>query len=159
MLDTLAAVFKDGTTAVRTLYQLRSESNRLSVFEAIAQPWFDQVKLGGQFKEGIDAAYHCKNIRNQYAHCHWLDVNGVLKFCQLEEVARSKAANAEIKAHPISLPLIKEQSTYFDYTDHMLLWLNFKYRLKTNQSPRTEGIIPKPKRISPPKLNSREAGY
>ena len=85
MLDILGAIFKNQQTAVRTLYQLRSESHRLNIVEAIATPWFEQQKMGGHFKEGMTAAFHCKNIRNQYAHCTFVADSEVLRLAQLEE--------------------------------------------------------------------------
>ena len=155
MLDTLGAVLNDTSTALRTIYQLRSESNRLSVVEAIATPWFDRAGLGGAIREAITAVYHCKNIRNQYAHCQWLDDERILRFCLLDQSAKSKAGMAEIIARPVSLSLLQQQWAYFDYADHALLWVNHQYRVKNEQPTHTDGPVPKPKRLSPPKLDSR----
>jgi len=39
----LIAVLGDGQAAIRTMYQLRSESNRIAVAEAIITPWFERA--------------------------------------------------------------------------------------------------------------------
>ena len=155
MLDILTAVLKNAQTAVRTLYQLRSETHRLNVAEAIAMPWFEATNMGGQFREGITAANHCKTIRNQYAHCHFVADDHVLRFANLELTAKSKGEQCKVVASPITLTLIKQQRAYFDYADHMLLWLDQTYRFKNGQPTHVGTKIPKPRRMQPPKLNSR----
>jgi len=155
MMDILAATLNDSAAAVRTLYQLRSETNRQAVVEAIAQPAFDRAKLGGQFKEAMAAVNHCKGYRNQYAHCHWLAVGDILHFTQLETAARSKGADCAVKNVPITAGLLQSQWAYFEYTDHILLWIDNEFRVKAGLPIRGEGPIPKPKRISPPKRDSR----
>lgn len=155
MLDILGAIFKNQQTAVRTLYQLRSESHRLNIVEAIATPWFEAAGIGGHFTEGMTAAFHCKTIRNQYAHCTFLTDDGVLRFAQLEETAKSKGASCQVVARPLTLALLEQQSAYFDYADHQILWLDHTYRVKNGQPVHSNAQIPKPKRLSPPKLSSR----
>lgn len=155
MMDILAAVLDDPAMAVRTLFQLRSEANRLAVFEAIASPWFAKADLGEDFSEAVNAATHCKSYRNQYAHCHWIANNGLLWFCNLEETAKTKGPKCEVKNRPITLAVIEKQMAYFEYADALLLFLDHEYRLKAGRPMRAEGSIPKPKRISPPKKDSR----
>jgi hypothetical protein len=154
-LDILGAVFKNSQTAIRTLYQLRSETHRLTVAEAIAMPWFESAGLGGQFNEAVNAAKKCKKIRNQYAHCQFIASDGVLRFCNLEKTATSKGAKCEVRATPITLEVLQEQSAYFDYADHQVLWVNHSYRVKNGLEVHHGGPFPKPKRIPPPRLDSR----
>ena len=155
MMDLLAATLNDSTAAVRTLFQLRSESNRQAVVEAIAQPSFNRVGLGGQFSEAMAAVGHCKNYRNQYAHCHWAECGGILYFTQLETTAKKKGANCTVLNIPITVQLLEKQWKYFEFTDHMLLWLDNKYREKSGLPIRGEGEIPQPRRVPPPKRDSR----
>ena len=155
MLDILGAIFKNQQTAVRTLYQLRSESHRLNIVEAIATPWFEQQKMGGHFKEGMTAAFHCKNIRNQYAHCTFVADSEVLRLAQLEETAKTKGESCQVVLRAITRDFLGKQSAYFDYAHHQILWLDYNYRLKNDQPVRSGEAILKPKRLSPPKLNSR----
>lgn len=155
MLDILGAIFQNQQTAVRTLYQLRSESHRLNIVEAIATPWYEQTKMGGHFQEGMTAAFHCKNIRNQYAHCTFVAHHDVLRFAMLEETAKTKGELCQVVKRAITRDLLKKQSAYFGYAHHQILWLDYTYRIKNGQSVRSGDPIPKPKRLSPPKLNSR----
>lgn len=155
MLDILNAVLKNSQTAVRVLYQLRSEGHRLNIVEAIANPWFEANDLGSEFKEGMAAVNLCKRIRNQYAHCTFMADENCLRFANLEITAKSKGPKCEVVSTPITLPLIERQRAYFDYTDHMLLWLDYTYRTKNGQPVAVDQPIPKPQRIHPPKLNSR----
>lgn len=154
LLDTLGSVLKSRTHAVRTMYQVRSEVSRLTIFEAIATPFFEDVKLGGQLKEALDAMGHCKNIRNQYAHCTWMSKPERLTFANLEEPAKSKGPSAIIVFRPLTIRLLREQWEYLQYTDRLLIWLNQQYRRKTKR-PLEGPITPKPRRVSPPKRSSR----
>jgi len=154
VLDILTSVLKDGQASARTMFQLRSEANRLAVAEAIATPPFEKAGLGGQFKEAFDAMNHCKNIRNQYAHCIWIGDGGILRFANLEEAAKSKGEKCQVVSHPLTLALLRNQWAYFEYADHALLWVNQEYRKKHKQELHGP-IIPKPKRLSPPKQHSR----
>ena len=158
LLDILSAVQKNLQTAIRTLFQLRSETHRLNIVEAICAPWFDNLNLGGQFREGMIAVNHCKNIRNQYAHCLFVDDNPVLRFANLETTAKSKGEVCQVVASPITLALLTKQRAYFDYADHMILWLDYTYRTKNGQPVAVDQPVPRPRRISPPKLNSRGEG-
>lgn len=154
LLDMLIAVLRDGQAAIRAMYQLRSEANRLAVAEAIVTPAFTRVALGGVLKEGLDALNRCKAIRNQYAHCLWTCDEGTLQFANLELTAKSKGEKCQVVAHPLTTTLLRNQWAYFEYASHMLLWVNQEYRRKNNQALHGE-LVPKPKRVSPPKLHSR----
>ena len=154
LLDMLIAVLGDGQAAIRAMYQLRSEANRLAVAEAIITPEFTRSALGGSLKESLDALGHCKAIRNQFAHCLWTFDEGTLRFANLELTAKSKGEKCQVVSHPLTATLLRNQWAYFEYASHMLLWVNQEYRRKNNQSLHGS-IIPKPKRLPPPKLHSR----
>lgn len=155
MLDLLAAALDDTAAAVRTLYQLRSEANRHAVVEAIAQPSFARAGLAAPFKEAMDAVKHCKGYRNQYAHCHWTAHDGILHFTDLEVTAKSKGDVCKVQNIPITLTLLRSQWAYFEYTDHLLLWLDNEFRIKAGLPIRGEGQLLRPKRLDPPKKHSR----
>ena len=154
LLDMLIAVLGDGQAAIRTMYQLRSESNRIAVAEAIITPWFERAKLGGQLKEGLDALNHCKNIRNNFAHCIWVSDDGILRFGNLETTAKSKGEKCQLVTHPLTLALLRKQWAYFEYAHHVLLWVGQQFRDK-NQQPQAGPLISKPRRVAPPSLHSR----
>ena len=153
-----AALKEDIRTALRTLFRLRSENNRLQVADAIARPWFVAQKLEGHYAEAITAARHCMAFRNQYAHCTWVsDPDGQLRFGNLEDAAKQTGTKSTIAMRPLTLDLLKRQYGYFSFAEHQLLWVTDEYRLKTKQKRKLEPNqrIPKPKRVSPPNLDSR----
>jgi hypothetical protein len=153
VLDMLIATLRDGQAAIRTMYQLRSEANRLAVAEAIITPSFTAAKLAVPLKEGLDAMNHCKKIRNNYAHCIWVDDNGLLRFGNLEEPAKSKGEKCQLVTHPLTLTLLRKQWAYFDYTQHLLMWVGQQFR-EHNQQEQVGPLISKPKRVPLPKLHS-----
>jgi hypothetical protein len=153
-----AALNGDNKTALRTLFRLRSENNRLQVADAIARPWFTSQGLEGHYSEAMTAAHHCMGFRNHYAHCQWVsDEVGQLRFGNLEDAAKSTGEKCQIILRPITRKRLQEQYDYFSYAEHMLLWVTDEYRLKTEQKRLLAGNqrVPKPKRVSPPKPDSR----
>jgi hypothetical protein len=66
-----AVLNSDMAQALRILFRVRGEGARIEVADAILRPAFAKVGLGGKWGNALGAARACKNIRNQYAHCHW----------------------------------------------------------------------------------------
>lgn len=145
----------DTNTAVRTLYRLRSESNRLEVADALVSPQLAQHKLAGAWDEAYAAMKCCKSIRNNYAHGQWLSDRGQLRFGDLDKAALTKGPNCAITMRPLSLAILKKQWAYFQYAHHQLAWIDYRYATLTAQPRVFPGKVPKPKKVPPPKLDSR----
>jgi hypothetical protein len=110
--------------AIRLVFRVRNESQRLEVADAILRPFFAKIELSGQYGCALGAARHCKAIRNQYAHCHWYSEEVVgLYFTNLEEAAKRREGETSFNMQQISLPLLKEQEAYFIYAQDCLVWL------------------------------------
>jgi hypothetical protein len=121
LMHVVTAVLNGDThTAVRSLFRLRSESNRIAVADAISRPWMRQQKLEAEYQKAYAAIRHCMKIHNQYAHCTWLGDGDLLRFGSLHEAAKREIA-PKIVFHPISLALLQKQFDYFGFTDHALL--------------------------------------
>ena len=143
----------DTNTAVRALYRLRSESNRLEVADALIVPKLTPY-LRGAWSEAYAAIKRCKQIRNQYAHGLFINDGGQLRFGDLDEAAQGKSEKSEIKLRPISLAALERQIGYFEYAMHQTLWIGDRYRIKTGQLRQIAQRVPKPKKVLPPKLDS-----
>lgn len=145
----------DSKTALRALYRLRSESNRLEVADALVRPRLDEQKLDGAWQEAYAALKCCKEIRNQYAHGQFLNDRGQLRFGDLDKAAQNKGPDSKIIMRPISLAVLKKQMAYFEYAEHQIMWIGDRYRIATNQPRLIQRKVPKPKKVQPPTLDSR----
>lgn len=148
----------DLTTALRTLFRLKSESNRLEVADALVRPRFTERDLGTAWHDAYIATKFCKGIRNTYAHSSWVsDPQGVLRFGDLDKAAQGHAETGRIKMRPITKDILEKQFAYFVQADHLLLWSIDQYQLATGLERKLPDgqHVTKPKRIPQPKLDSR----
>jgi hypothetical protein len=75
-------------------------------------------KLRPKWITAYSAASHCKNIRNQYAHCHWQLHDKKLHFLDLDEEAKShhdQMLEMTVTFRPIDRTLLEKQFQYFEY--------------------------------------------
>jgi hypothetical protein len=143
----------DVDTAVRILFRARSESQRIEIADALVRPRMVQLKLQGQYSQALGALRHCKEIRNQYAHCIWQGSEHGLAFASLEEPAQSAGGVSMLKFKAITVALLKEQEKYLYYADDWLFWLMKEARFRRDRR-RTHKISP-PKALPPPKKHNR----
>jgi len=141
--------------AIRILFRVRGEGPRIEVADAIARPAYIKIGLEGQWGNAIGAARVCKNIRNQYAHCHWrvLD-DGLLRFINLDVEAET-AAGAPLMADaiPLKLPLLQRQEDYFKYALDWLYYLGEEYKFREGKL--SSQILEESKSIPAPPLYDR----
>ena len=155
-MDVVRAVMGGNTEkAVKALYRLRSESNRLELADALVAGDIRDKKFGGHWHEAYCALKTCKNIRNQFAHGQFIGDDGLLRFGDMDEAATSKGKDFKIRMRPIHLSTLKTQLDYFGYTHHVLMWLGDQIRIESGQSRLIGPKVPKPKRVAPPKPDSR----
>jgi hypothetical protein len=104
--------------AVKLIFGQRGEKRRIDEADKILQPNYAGVHLGPQMAETIADMHWCREIRNQFAHCHWesWNIQG-LKFVDLERVAKlkGKIRKAAQSSRRISLPTLQSQEAYFAY--------------------------------------------
>ena len=142
-------------TAVRILYRLRSEANRLQVADAIARPKMTTLELLDPYLEAYSAIFTCKNIRNRYAHAQFLSAHGHLRFGDLDAVAKTTEPDVQINFRLLTLEQLKKEFEYFVYAEHALMYAANQLRLKTGQELPQGAVIRKPQRIPAPKLGNR----
>lgn len=140
----------DKDSAVRITYRNRGEEARINVTDAFLRPSF--AKLGGSMEayycEIIAAMRQCRVIRNQYAHCHWTDDHGGLRFVVLEAEAK-KSTQIKLTLNRVDIGLLVEQEDYFKFTQRGFLYLKHEYALVVRGGaihpfPRTP-VVPKPR--------------
>lgn len=115
--------------AARLLFRVRGEGARIDVADALIRPAMARANLGGKWGNVYGALKHCKKIRNQYAHCHWQNIDNNLYFLDFDQDAQSPADEVfMLRYHGIDLPLLEAQIGFFEYTSDLLYYLSFEYR-------------------------------
>jgi hypothetical protein len=149
----LCHLFKNNThTAARVLFRVKGESARIEVVDAMLRPEMDAFGLGGKWGNALGALRYCKEVRNQYAHCHWFkDGEKPLCFMNLDSDVTSASGEVIVQFEPVDLPLIQKQHQYFEYTLGVLYFLEDRFRTHFGES--SDGF-PEPISIpQPPKSN------
>jgi hypothetical protein len=138
--------------ALRAMFGSRGESNRITRGAALGGPTYVGLGLGADFETAVDAMRHCLRIRNQYAHhTFWDDLTGALAIGNLERVARLPGKQTDLRGvipNHVTVTLLQQQYDFFQYTDSLLIWINFEGRLRrgllNNMITRKPAIIQKP---------------
>jgi hypothetical protein len=142
------------SAATRILFRVQGEGARLNVADAIVRPVFAKVGLEGQWGHAIGAAKHCKNIRNQYAHCHWRRFDGIPRFINLDAEARAVEGTLMVDAIPLKLELLQRQRSYFIYALDWLYYLAPEYKKQMGRLSLHDQVAPKS--IPKPPLYDRQ---
>jgi hypothetical protein len=148
------ALSVDIDTSTRILFRVRGESARLLVADAILRPTFSRHQLEAKWITAFSAANHCKNIRNQYAHCHWQLHEGKLYFINLDEEATDNGEILNVTFFPIDLSLIERQYAYLEYAAAYLYFLDDRLARKLGKELSTPPF-PEPKSIPQPPRDNR----
>lgn len=142
--------------AGRLFFRVHGEGARLDVADAILRPFFKKSGLHGQWSNTIGALRYCKDIRNQYAHCNWIEKSGLLQFVNMDRDAASPEGDLILQLYPTDLALLKRQFEYFAYTNFWLFFLNCKCRRAAGDTKAPDP--PAPKSIPQPPKNNRGKG-
>src|SRR6476646_8092448 len=122
-------------TAPRILFRVNGEAARLDVADAILRPFFEALKLGGQWGCTLGALRYCKNVRNQYAHCNWhSDEQRHLCFHNMDRDADSRDEILNVHLYPTDLDLLQKQHQYFEYTLDWVWYLTCECRKHKGQA-------------------------
>src|SRR4051812_40687191 len=71
LMNCVQMVRNDFDATLKMMFRIRSESQRLSLADALARNDYHDLNLGTQFEMMMADFRHCLKIRNQYAHCVW----------------------------------------------------------------------------------------
>jgi hypothetical protein len=125
----------------------------MGVADAIVRPAFRKIGLGDEWGLAIGAARMCLKYRNQYAHCHWRLIEGVLRFMDLDAEASESPATDDhliVDAIPLKLGLLQRQNQYFEYALDWFYYLEEEYKKLTGKSPSHNLAAPKSIPAPPP---------
>jgi hypothetical protein len=64
----------DLDTATRVVFRARGEEQRIITADTIMRPRYDAVGLINPYSEAVADMGWCRQIRNEYAHCHWITI-------------------------------------------------------------------------------------
>jgi hypothetical protein len=142
--------------AVKAMFRVRGESQRIQIADGLARRYFVAKKLGTEFSEVIGDMAYAVSIRNYYAHCTWYSRKeiGGLAFINFEDAAHQNAHIDSInsKFYRVDLALLKQQESFFSYVQNCLLYLKETYPQGRKRSTRD---VAKPKKVArPPKYKS-----
>ena len=130
--SSLRFVIGDMDTATRVVFRTRGEEQRIITADAIMRPRYDAVGLINPYSEAIADMGWCRQVRNQYAHCHWIPISGGLGFFDLEDAAKSNT-RIRLKRRDLDLSLLQEQESYFCYVAECFWHLYHEYQRLSGQ--------------------------
>lgn len=149
----LGVVMGDVIRAMRVMYRVKTEGNRLDVADAMIFPALPNDELRGQYANAYGAMVHCKSIRNGYAHSHWSANDHNLGRTNLEDFARRSDSNL-VHVTYVTLDFLEAQEKYFVFVSECWDYLTSETRLKLHGGP--EHKLRFPKILPQPILESRE---
>jgi hypothetical protein len=147
-----AVLDDDADTATRILFRVRGEDARIRVADAIVRPAYQKLGLGPKWACAYGAARTCKNIRNQYAHCHWQVWEDTLYFMNLDAEAQAAEGPLRVTMIPLSLHLLEDQVKYFEYALDWFYYLSSEYQKRAGRISIHNEL--EPKSIPAPPLHS-----
>jgi hypothetical protein len=144
LMRCVGSVLDNNQAAIRCMFRLRGGNVRIQVADAIIRPSFNANGLKDQYESALGAIRGSTSIRNQYAHCHWLDGKKEgLFFTDLEKAAKSAEGDLSFGMRHIDLPLLKLQLGYVLYATQWTWYLHHEYRLRVGKSSIRTHVVPK----------------
>jgi len=117
------------TRAARTLFRIRGEEARIQIADSLMREKYEAAGLLAAYEETIVAMQWCRRVRNQYAHCHWVDSEATgLQFVQLDKAAKRSDPQMMLTKRSLNETLLTEQEEFFGYTDQCLSYLSKEYQ-------------------------------
>jgi hypothetical protein len=152
LLNCLNAVLGDLDASTRVLFRARGEEQRIQIADALMRWRYDAGGLINPYSEAIADMGYCRQLRNQYAHCHWAETNNQLWFANLQDTAKSLAGQTMVRQYPIDLPLLELQEDYFVYVRDCFSYLDREFRLREGRL--SSHIFRLPKKVARPPKHS-----
>ena len=122
-------------TALKSIFRVRGETNRIDIADGIARASYVAGGLEAEFDEAIAVTRACLAIRNRYAHAYWHSPEKtILCYVSLEELAKDKDEIKDLMSltfFVIDLPLLKQQEDFFLYASRLLTYMNYELRART----------------------------
>jgi hypothetical protein len=150
----LAASIRDRQSAFRMMFRILGETARINAADAMMRHKYAEVGLQSEYAEVIGAVKFCVKVRNQFAHCHWVDdYDAGLFFANFSETAKSENSSAQNWRH-VDGDLAESLLRYFEYTIYFLRFLEIEYLVRIGDWASNPLTLPKkrkrPKPYNPP---------
>jgi hypothetical protein len=152
----LGAALTDERAAFKVLFQMAGAGEtRLTVADTLMSRKFKKADLHDGYSHMLGGFRRCKQIRNQYAHCHWADHNEKgLAFADLDKAA--KKSEPHLTWHYVDAPLLQQQEACFCYVLQWMVFLEREYRRRIGKLSTHDAIAPTiielPNPHNPPRL-------
>lgn len=151
----------DKNRGMRDFFKKRGAEARIELAEeqanSDATPWMRLTGVGDEFAEAIAAMRVCKEIRNGFAHCHWVSTKHMpecpagLYFVNVEDWAKAPPP-AGLQWQQASLRRLQELEAYFKYTHECLQ--HVLAAISTQRGQPFMGECPMPTKLPAPPLTS-----
>ena len=152
MMNCVGEAIEDDEAALRVIFRTRSEKQRLDIADALMRPKYEKANLGSQYADSLGAMRHCRKIRNQFAHAHWLDFQKAgLFFFDLQKAAEGIEAPMLTFRH-VDVALLEQHEAYFCYAVDCFSFLQGELRKLRGQL--KENHHPMPAKRRPPNLHN-----
>lgn len=147
----------DSNAAMRMMFRLRSEYQKLEVCDAVSRPKYRAWNLEAEWSNMFAAIQRCQQIRNQYAHCLFFGSKEEgLCFCVLDQVVRSRNGKLLMDLEKIDLDLLHKQADYFSYTEDWIWFVEHEASKKLGV-PGTASIKPTLRELVPLSNGKKES--
>lgn len=156
MCACLIAVEGTYDTPIRNIFGPRGAEKRIKNAGKFLLPEYSKAGLQVELVEALDDMEWCRQVRNQYAHCHWYWTQQEgLCFINLEELAGQQTAIIQLTGnrHPVDTALLSAQEVFFNYVKESFMQLETGYKgWIVQQSGRHRPIytFPKPSKVLRP---------
>jgi hypothetical protein len=144
-----ATINEDLDGAIKALFRVRGEERRISAADTRMKQQFIVAGLAAPYQAALCDMDWCRQIRNQYAHCHWYYTSPEgLCFINLENSAKKSDPIIRVTDGrlPLDVKLLTEQETYFKYVQKCFWYLKDTYRTWVGRPSTLDWPLP-------PKLN------
>lgn len=144
-------------SGIKEIFGNKGAENRIKNAKKIMRVPYTDAGLGAEFSETMSDMNWCREIRNQFAHCHWDDWSRRgLKFVDLEEVASmtGKVRKLAKASRYVSLTELREQEAFFRYVSTCFQILAHAYRCSV-AGVTNRGLLRPAKMTRPPKHSPR----
>jgi hypothetical protein len=153
-----SALGDDPDTAIKVLFRIRGEEQRILIADALMRHKFASSALHGLYCEAIADLHFCRKIRNQYAHCYWELPFGntpkYLIFVDLEVVAKRAGETRIDTQETVDLKTLQLQANYFLFVRQCLAHLYDEHEKLAGRPP--THTVPLPKKMTrPPQSNGK----
>lgn len=122
-------IIEDEDVAVKTMYRVRGETNRLDIARALVSSRIQSSSVKEPFLDTFSGMKVCMKIRNAYAHAHWISASGdEIGFYDLEGIAKSDRDLRfdKMKKSLLDMRILADQDRFFAEVLHNLIYMFYE---------------------------------